>query len=94
MKFANDNNAEYGFFQFAPRGMSKSEAAKYCGCATTSAFDTWIQRGIVPGPIPGTSKWDRKAIDVALDKASGLDAAGASSNLLADWKAKKAARIR
>ena len=35
-------------------------------------FHGWIRRGILPGPIPGTHKWDRKAIDRALDRASGL----------------------
>lgn len=94
MRFANDNNVDSGFLRVAPRGMSKSEAARYCGCATMSAFDAWVQRGIVPGPIPGTSKWDRKAIDVALDRASGIETLTNSSNLLADWKSKKAARMR
>jgi hypothetical protein len=26
----------------------------------------------MPGPIPGTHKWDRKAIDASLDRLSGL----------------------
>jgi hypothetical protein len=54
------------------RGMTKAEAANYCGCESVSAFDDWIRRGIVPGPIPGTHRWDRKAIDASLDRASGL----------------------
>ena len=56
-----------------PRGMSKEQAAAYAGCETLSAFNGWIRRGIMPGPIPGTHKWDRKAIDAALDRMSGLD---------------------
>ena len=55
-----------------PRGMSKKQAAAYAGCETLSAFNNWIRRGIMPGPIPGTHKWDRKAIDAALDRLSGL----------------------
>jgi len=55
-----------------PRGMSKEQAAAYAGCETLSAFNDWIRRGIMPGPIPGTHKWDRKAIDAALDRLSGL----------------------
>lgn len=54
------------------RGMSKEQAAAYAGCETLSAFNDWIRRGIMPGPIPGTHKWDRKAIDAALDQLSGL----------------------
>jgi hypothetical protein len=55
-----------------PRGMSRETAAAYAGCETLSAFNDWIRRGIMPGPIPGTHKWDRKAIDAALDRLSGL----------------------
>lgn len=54
------------------RGMSKQQAAEYCGCETLAAFDQWRAKGIVPGPIPGTTRWDRKALDRALDRASGL----------------------
>jgi hypothetical protein len=43
-----------------------------CGCNTLAAFDRWQQKGIVPPAIPGTSRWDRKALDKALDRASGL----------------------
>lgn len=55
-----------------PRGMSKGQAAAYAGCETLSAFNNWIRRGIMPRPIPGTHKWDRKAIDAALDRLSGI----------------------
>lgn len=55
-----------------PRGLSKEQAAEYCGCESLPAFDTWVKRGIVPRAIPGTNRWDRKAIDRALDRRSGL----------------------
>ena len=55
-----------------PRGMSKEQAAAYAGCETLSAFNDWIRRGLMPGPIRGTHTWDRKAIDAALDRLSGL----------------------
>jgi hypothetical protein len=73
------------------RGLSKKEAAAYCGCETLAAFDQWRQKGIVPGPIPGTTKWDRKAIDFALDRLSGI-VEKATGSALADWKASRAAR--
>jgi hypothetical protein len=56
-----------------PRGMSKEQAAAYAGCESLSAFNDWVRRGIMPRPIPGTRKWDRKSIDAALDRMSGLD---------------------
>ena len=55
-----------------PRGLTREQAAAYCGCETTDAFDGWVKRGIVPGPIPGTHRYDRRAIDRALDRRSGL----------------------
>ena len=55
-----------------PRCLNRESAAEYCGCSP-SAFDDWVRRGIVPGPLRGTKQWDRKAIDVALDKMSGLE---------------------
>ncbi|MFK4492839.1 hypothetical protein [Bradyrhizobium sp. USDA 336] len=55
-----------------PRGMSKEQAAAYAGCESLSAINEWVRRGIMPRAIPGTRKWDKKAIDVALDRLSGL----------------------
>jgi hypothetical protein len=52
--------------------MSKEQAAAYAGCETLSAFNDWVRREIMPRPIPGTRKWDRKAIDAALDRLSGI----------------------
>lgn len=55
-----------------PRCLNRRQAADYCGCDSLRAFDEWVRRGIVPGPIKGTRRWDRKAIDAALDKRSSL----------------------
>lgn len=55
----------------APRLMSGAEAAEYCGLVPAS-FSAWVAAGRLPGPLPGTRRWDRKAIDLALDKASGI----------------------
>lgn len=55
-----------------PRGLTREQAAEYCGCESLNAFDAWVRKRIVPGPIPGTHRWDRKAIDRALDRRSGL----------------------
>ena len=56
-----------------PRGMSKEQAAAYAGCESLSAFNDWVRRRIMPKPILGTRKWDKKAIDAALDRLSGLE---------------------
>jgi hypothetical protein len=84
-------NAELKKFNSAvqPRGMTKTDAAAYCGCGSLAAFDDWVRRGIVPGPIPGTHRWDRKAIDMKLDLASGLETTIAPATALEKWRAKK-----
>lgn len=53
------------------RLMTKAEAAAHCGLKS-SAFSDWIKAGRIPGPIAGTRRWDRVALDAALDKLSGL----------------------
>jgi hypothetical protein len=75
------------FFPGVPRGMSKETAAAYAGCKTPSAFNDWIRRGIMPGPIPGTHRWDKKAIDLALDRLSGLEATIAPRSPFDEWMA-------
>lgn len=40
--------------QIAPRGLTKVNAAAYCGCSE-DAFDTWVKKGLVPGAIPALS---------------------------------------
>jgi hypothetical protein len=55
-----------------PRGLTREQAAEYCGCDSLAAFDDWVRRGIVPRAMAGTTRWDRRAIDRALDRRSGL----------------------
>jgi hypothetical protein len=55
------------------RGMSKREAAEYCGCRTVAAFDRWRRDGVIKiEPIPGTNVFDRVAVDRALNAVSGI----------------------
>jgi hypothetical protein len=71
----------------APRCLAREEAAAYCGLSP-EGFDEWVKRGIVPGPLPGTQRWDRRAIDLALDRASGI--ATISGSAFDEWKARHA----
>ena len=73
------------------RGLSREEAAAYAGCESLSTFSDWVRRGIMPGPIPGTHTWDRKAIDACLDRLSGLQATTTPSPF-DQWKAEQDAR--
>lgn len=54
-----------------PRLMSGTDTAAYCGI-TLATLATWVAAGQLPKPLPGTRRWDRKAVDAALDWASGI----------------------
>ena len=71
--------------------MTRSEAASYCALSP-EAFSAWVGSGKVPGPLPGTKRWDRTAIDRAIDRMSGLHAE--SGDLHADGNALDAWRSR
>lgn len=53
------------------RLLSRGAAAAYCG-VSVATFSGWVAAGHMPRPLFGSRRWDRKAIDIALDKASGL----------------------
>jgi len=68
-----------------PRCLSRADAAAHVGCGSIATFDRWVQQGILPQKIPGTNKWDRVALDAALDKIGGLSSI-APSNPLEEWR--------
>jgi hypothetical protein len=79
------------FWQAAiPRCLSVDDAAAYAGCKTVSAFRDWVRRGIMPGPLPGTHRYDRKAIDAALDRLSGLSTTIMELSPYEAWKRHRA----
>jgi len=54
------------------RLLSKDEARAYLGDISDSTFYRWIEEGRIPPAIKGTQRWDRRAIDRALDRLSGI----------------------
>jgi predicted DNA-binding transcriptional regulator AlpA len=79
------------YLQLAPRLLSRQQAAAYCGLSP-SAFSNWVRSGKLPPPLPGTTRWDLKAIDFALDALSGLQK-HQEATALDEWRAKRARRI-
>jgi predicted DNA-binding transcriptional regulator AlpA len=59
-----------------PRLLSGADAAAYLGI-TPATFSKWVSDGTIPKPLSGTRRWDRKALDLALDKLSGIEAPAA-----------------
>lgn len=68
------------------RGLTVREAAHYTGCRTVAAFRAWVRKGIMPRPVPGTHRYDRKAIDSALDRMSGLSPTLPELSAYGAWK--------
>jgi hypothetical protein len=61
-----------------PRLLTRKQAAEHCGL-TSSGFGTWMRNGWVPRPLPGTRRWDRRALDLAIDVRSGVKLDGISA---------------
>lgn len=75
-----------------PRLLSRKEASAYCGVSPT-CFSMWIAGHKMPPAIPGTRKWDKRAIDARLDEISGLAANdNAAETDLQKWKRERDAR--
>ena len=56
----------------ARRLITLREAAEYCGISPASYRD-WVASGRVPGYVPGTRRIDKRALDRALDRLSGIE---------------------
>ncbi|MGH1352783.1 MAG: hypothetical protein ACRBBN_18550 [Methyloligellaceae bacterium] len=69
------------------RGLTIREAADHCGISI-SCFRAWIRDGLVPGPWPGTKRYDKKALNDALDKLSGIEQSNPTT-AYDSWKAKQ-----
>lgn len=74
-----------------PRGLTREEAAAYCGL-TPDGFDHWRRKGQIPGPIPGTRRWDKRKIDVALDLWSNVSTTSPSVSALDEWRRSREAK--
>ena len=57
-----------------PPVLTRCEAAEMCRISVQT-FDSWVRKGILPGPIPGTRRWSRSAIERRL--AGGVVASSA-----------------
>ncbi|WP_162528427.1 hypothetical protein [Novosphingobium sp. BW1] len=54
------------------RLQTKEGICAYLGDISPTTYDKWQSRGLVPGPVRGTNRYDLRAHDLALDRASGL----------------------
>ncbi len=70
----------------SPRLLTRQQAAAYCS-VSLETFDDYRRRGIVPDPVIGTARWDRKLIDIWLDRASGITSDTVTP--LDEWRAQR-----
>ena len=76
----------------SPRLIGRKEAAAYCG-VTPTCFSMWVASHKMPPAIPGTRKWDKRAIDAKLDEISGLRVNdNKPQDGLNEWRKKRDAR--
>jgi len=73
------------------RLLTREEAASHCRLSP-SGFSRWVAQGRLPQPIPGTRRWDRRAIDRALDRLSGLSDSEVAQSAYQRWRANRDAR--
>ena len=68
-----------------PRLLTRKQAANYLNLSPET-FDEWRRQRKAPGPIPGTRRWDKHALDRALDAMSGLQMPSSTASAYDDWK--------
>lgn len=72
------------------RLQSKAGICAYLGHISTATYDMWAQKGLVPGPVRGTNRYDVRAHDALLDKLAGVGSANAALSPLEQWEADNA----
>lgn len=68
-----------------PRLVTKERICEYLGQISSATYDKWHSRGLVPGPVPGTNRYDVRQHDLILDQKLGLNFAPKSSPL-EEWE--------
>jgi hypothetical protein len=71
-----------------PRLATEKKAAEAYGLEPAT-FRHFVARGLFPKPLPECGLYDLKAIDLALDRMSGI---GSPANALDRWKEARRAR--
>lgn len=77
---------------FDPRArlQTKDGICQYLGHISHATYDSWQAKGIVPGPVAGTTRYDVRAHDMALDRTAGLTKPAKSLSPLEQWEAENA----
>jgi hypothetical protein len=55
------------------RLQTKEGICAYLGHISAATYDVWAAKGLVPGPVRGTNRYDVRAHDLLLDRHAGLE---------------------
>ena len=72
------------------RLQTKDGICAYLGHISHATYNNWHNRGLVPGPVKGTSRYDRRAHDHALDCRAGLSGSPQAPSALEVWESRNA----
>ena len=73
------------------RLQTKEGICAYLGHISTATYDAWAAKGLVPGPVRGTNRYDVRAHDLLLDRHAGLEkSTGRGLSPLERWEADNA----
>jgi hypothetical protein len=72
------------------RGLTAQEAAEHCGLSV-AGFHNWVKRQGIQCRIPGSNRYDLRALDAAIDKLMGIAQPAPERELTPyeAWKAKR-----
>jgi hypothetical protein len=68
------------------RLQTKDGICEYLGHISHATYDAWQAKGIVPGPVPGTNRYDLRQHDHVLDSKLGLAVTGRRLSPLEEWE--------
>ncbi len=72
--------------EIPPRLLTKAQICAYLGEISAATYDSWQAKGIVPGPVPGTTRYDVRAHDALLDKIAGISTTKPQLSPLDAWE--------
>lgn len=68
------------------RLQTKEGICDYLGGIAAATYDLWQGKGIVPGPVAGTNRYDVRAHDHLLDRRCGIGAPAQDLSPLEQWE--------
>jgi hypothetical protein len=68
------------------RLQSKTGICAYLGHISHATYDAWQAKGLVPGPVPGTNRYDLRQHDHVLDRRLGLSSTAKKPSPLEEWE--------